>query len=128
MFNLDADVSKFDEGIWEEFGGSSFLIAHISNTRFQRALAKYQLPHRRKIQEGTLDPEKNKEIVAKAMSEAILLNWKNVCQGDKKVVDYTPDLGFKALMKDAEFRDFVTEVAMSTAKFKSEEVEELGKP
>lgn len=128
MLNIDADVSKFDEGIWEDFDGSSFLIAHISNARFQRALAKYQLPHRRKIQEGTIDPEVNKQIVAKAMSEAILLDWKKVVKADKSPVDYTPDLGYKALMRDPDFRDFVTEVAMSTAKFKAEEVEELGKP
>lgn len=125
MFNIDADLSKLDAGVWTDFQGSRFLIAHTSSTKFQRALARHQLPFRRKINEGTLDPEKNKEIVAKAMSEAILLDWENVANKEGPV-KYTPALAYAALMRDAEFRDFVSEFAMTMTNFKAAEVEALG--
>lgn len=128
MFQIDADLSSLESGVWEEYQGSRFLIAHISNSKFQRALAKYQLPHRRKIAEGTLDPEKNKEIVARAMAEGVLLGWDNVIDAKKQQVQYTPALAFQALMRDPEFRDFVSEYAMAMTNFKSAEVDEVGKP
>jgi len=128
MFQIDADLSSLESGVWEEYQDSKFLIAHISNVKFQRALARYQQPHRRKITEGTLDPEKNKEIVARAMSEAVLLDWKNVVDASKQEVKYTPQLAYQALMRDPEFRDFVSEFAMAMSNFKSAEVDEMGKP
>lgn len=128
MFQIDADLSSLESGVWEEYQGSRFLIAHISNSRFQRALAKYQLPHRRKIAEGTLDPEKNKEIVARAMSEGVLLGWEHVVDAQKQEVKYTPQLAYQVLMRDPEFRDFVSEYAMAMTNFKAAEVDEVGKP
>jgi len=128
MFQIDADLSSLESGVWEEYQGSKFLIAHISNSRFQRALAKYQLPHRRKIAEGTLDPEKNKEIVARAMADGVLLGWENVVDAKKQQVQYTSALAYQALMRDPEFRDFVSEYAMAMTNFKSAEVDEVGKP
>lgn len=127
MFQIDADLSALDAGVWEEYQGSKFLIAHISNSKFQRALARYQLPHRRKIADGTIDPDKNKEIVARAMSEGVLLGWSNVIDAVKQEVKYTPQLAYAALMRDPEFRDFVSEFAMAMSNFKSTEVEEVGK-
>lgn len=127
MFQIDADLSSLESGVWEEYQGSRFLIAHISNSRFQRALAKYQLPHRRKIAEGTLDPEKNKEIVARAMSEGVLLGWEHVVDAQKQEVKYTPQLAYQVLMRDPEFRDFVSEYAMAMTNFKAAEVDEVGK-
>lgn len=126
MFQIDADLSSLETGVWEEYQGSKFLIAHISNSKFQRALAKYQLPHRRKIAEGTLDPEKNKEIVARAMADGVLLGWERVIDAKKQEVKYTPKLAYEALMRDPEFRDFVSEYAMAMTNFKSTEVEEVG--
>mgnify|MGYP001767367052 CR=1 FL=1 len=126
MFNIDADLSNLEKGVWAEYRGSNFLIAHTSSPKFQRSLARHQLPVRRKLNEGTLDPEKNKEIVARAMSESILLDWKDVVDGDKKAVPYTPELAFKALMRDPEFRDFVTEFAMAISNFRDAEVSEMG--
>ena len=54
MFQIDKDLSALDKGVWTEWSGSSFLIAHISNMKFQRALSRLQQPHRRKIEQGTI--------------------------------------------------------------------------
>ena len=127
MFQIDADLSSLDTGVWEEFKGSKFLIAHISNSNFQRALTRYQQPYRRKIADGTIDPEKNKEILAKALSEAILLDWTDVIDKSGQPVKYTKALAFSAIMRDPEFRDFVSEFAMAMSNFRSSEIDDLGK-
>lgn len=127
--DFDADLTTVDTGVWRDFDGSSFLIAHMSTIRFQRSLSRYQQPHRRKIESGTLDPQVSKEITCKAMAEGVLLDWRGV--GSKKSgesdVPYSVEAGYKALMGNAEFRDFVSFTAMDLANFRQDEVEELGK-
>ncbi len=125
-FVYDADLTAIDAGVWLEFSGSKFLIAHMTNLKFQRALARLQQPHRKKIENGTLDPGVNKQIVCKALSEAIVLGWKDVIAKSGQPVEYSPEAAFTALMKNGEFRDFVSDSAMNLTNFREEEVEELG--
>ena len=127
MLEFDADIETIDNGIWMPYEGSKFLIAHMSNKKFQRALARNQQPYRKKLENGTLDPEINKAALCKSMAEGILLDWKDVVsKGSKTPVTYTVDNACTALMKNVEFRDFISEVAMNMANFKSEEVQDLG--
>ena len=126
---FDADLNTVDTGVWQKFDGSEFLIAHMSNMRFQRALSRLQQPHRRRIETSTLDPQVNKEILCRAMAEGILLDWRGVkSKENQNDVPYTPDNGYRALMGNADFRDFVSFIAMEMANFRASEVEELGKP
>jgi predicted amino acid racemase len=128
MFKFDADLSTCETGVWVNFEGSSFLVAHISNMRFQRALARLQQPHRKKIEAGSLDPQVHREVICKAMAEAILLDWKDVGSirgGD--VVKYSSANALAALMGNTEFRDFISEFATNLSNYRSEEVEDLGK-
>jgi hypothetical protein len=125
--DFDADLTSTDSGVWEEFEGSEFLIAHMSNMKFQRALARLQQPHRRKIENGTLDPEVNKKVLCRAMAEGLVLDWRKVTtKKDKTEVPYSSDNCFRSLMGNAEFRDFVSGFAMELTNFKNAEVEELG--
>lgn len=124
---FDADLSTVDTGVWGEFEGSKFLIAHISNMRFQRALSRLQQPHRRKIESGQLDPETNRSIVCKAMAEGILLDWTGVTMKDGKEVTYNSGNAYQVLMGNPEFRDWVSEFATNLANFRANEVEEVGK-
>ena len=130
MFKFDADLTSVDTGVWQEFQGSKFLIAHISNSKFQRALARYQQPHRRKIEEGRLDPEINKDMLCRAMAEGILLDWADVTSKsgskDGVKIEYTTANAYKSLKGNLEFRDFVSDFAISLANFRDAEVEELG--
>jgi hypothetical protein len=126
MFKFDADTPNLDTGAWTEFQGSKFLIAHISNMRFQRALARLQQPHRRKLEAGTLDPQVNKDILCKAMAEGILIGWENVANSKGEVTAYSPQAAFIALSKSADFRDFVSEFATNLSNFRAEELEDMG--
>lgn len=127
MFKFDADITSVDTGVWAEFDGSSFLIAHISNMKFQRALARLQQPHRRKIEAGTLDPQTNKNVLCQAMAEGILLDWKGVGSvAAKDEVPYTIENAVTALKKSTELRDFVSDFALNLSNFRQVEVEDLG--
>lgn len=126
MFKFNADTSKLAEGSWFNYQGSEILIAHLSNIKFQRTLAKLQQPFRKKLEAGTLDPKVQRDILAQAMSEAIVLDWKKVVDKDGVETPYTPKNALIALQNDPEFRDFVAECAANAAAFRDDEKEEVG--
>lgn len=126
MFQFDADNETLDQGTWVPYMGSEFLVAHISSMKFQRALNRLQLPHRKKIADGTLDPEIQRDVTCRAMAEAILLDWRKVADSKGQVVEFSKERALTALRKDPEFRDFISETAMSMAHFRKEEAEQLG--
>jgi hypothetical protein len=126
MYKFDADNPLIDDGIWREHDGASFLIAHITNDKFQRALAKHQQPHRKAIDEKRLDPVIGKDLLCKAMSEGLLLDWKNVGSIKGQSVAYSSKAGYTALRGDPALRDFVTDVATELSNFVQAEVEEVG--
>lgn len=123
---FDADLSAVDDGVWKKYEGSEFLIAHISNMKFQRALSRLQQPHRRKLQEGTLDPKVNQSIVCEAMAEGVLLGWRGVKTSKGDDVAFSKENALSVLKRDPGFRDWVTEVSTQMANFREEEVESLG--
>lgn len=123
---FDSDLSSVDSGVWKKYEGSEFLVAHISNMKFQRALSKHQQPYRRKLQEGALDPKINQAVVCKAMAEGVLLNWRNVTTTKKEEVPYTLENAVQLLSRDPAFRDWITEVSTQMANYRTEEVEALG--
>lgn len=123
---FDADLSSVDDGVWKSYNGSDFRVAHISNTKFQRALARLQQPYRRKLQEGSLDPKINQDIVCQAMSEGVLLDWNKVVTKKGVAVEYSKENAHTLLKRDPEFRDWVTEIATQMANYREEEVEALG--
>ncbi len=128
MFNIDEiTIDKENDGVWSTFKGSQFLIASSGATKFQRMWAKLQMPHRRAIDKKKLDPTIQLDIMAKAMSNTLLLDWKDVIDTDGNKVDFDTARAFKAIRGNAEFRDFLTEFSTEIENYISEEKEELGK-
>ena len=71
MFNIDeTTVDKEESGVWADFKGSKLLITSSGNTKFQRMFSKLQVPHRRAIDKGSLDPTTQLDIMTKAMSHS----------------------------------------------------------
>ena len=127
MINIDNDVSLLDEGVWTEFNGSKLKIAHSSNSAFQRALSRRQQPHRRKIEQGTADPQVLRDVMCQAMADALVVDWKEVTDKSGASIAYTPELGYKALKNNPDLREYVTEFSTNLDNFRTEEVNELGK-
>lgn len=126
MFIFDEKLASIDQGVWVKYEGSEFLVAHSSNLKFQRALARLQSPHRRKIDKGVMDPGEMKNILCRAIAEAILMDWKNVKSKSGDVVAYDVEKGFQALRNSDEFRDFIQEFSTEIANFKESEEKDLG--
>jgi hypothetical protein len=129
MFNVDqTTIDSENDGVWAEFKGSEFLIASTGSTRFQRLFAKLQLPHQRDIRKNRLDPEVQLDIMAKAMSKTLLLDWKNVVNNDGELVEYDADTAFKVLKNNSGLRQFVSDFALELENYVEETKEDLGKP
>lgn len=126
MFSIDSDLSAISDGTWTSWRGSKFKIAHISNIRFQRVLAKLQQPFRIKLEKGTLDPKTNRDLVCQAMAEAVLIDWSDVTNSKKESVPYSTEAALQAMQHDPEFRDFVSEFASNIANYRADEVEDMG--
>lgn len=124
--NIDRDRSKQEKGVWTKFGDSSFKIASSNATAFQRSLNRLQAPYRKKIEKGTLDPKISRDILCEAMASALLLDWKDVVDSDNQNVEYTPELGKRALLNNDDLREYVQEFAMDMENFRQEEMKEEG--
>lgn len=128
MFNVDSKTAdREQDGVWVTFRDSEFLIAHINNNKFQKLYTRLLLPHRKAVDKKNLDPEIQLDIMAKAMSKHLLLDWKNVVNSKGEPVTYTVEIADRVLRDNTEFRDFVLEVAQDIANFREEEKEDLGK-
>ena len=128
MFNIDeTTVDKEESGVWTQFKGSDFLIASSGAKGFQRLWSKLQLPHRKAIDKGRLDPDTQLELMAKALSQTVILDWKNVVDNKGNDIEFSKATAYDVLKKNSEFREFVTEFATELSNFVSEEKEDLGK-
>lgn len=127
MFNFDHTTERAEnEGIWVEYQGSKFLIAHQNNIKFQREFARLQAPHAKKIMRGRLDPETALDIMCKSLAHGVLLDWKSVKNSKKEDVPYTKDNAASLLARNGEFRDFVHNTSLDYDEFKREVAEEMG--
>lgn len=127
MINIDNDVSLTETGTWTDFNGSKLKIAHSSNVVFQRVLARKQQPHRRKIEQGSVDPQLMKDIMCQAMAEGLIIDWSGVTDKAGNEVKYSIDNGYKALKNNPDLREFVTEFSTNLDNFRNEAIENMGK-
>lgn len=126
MLNFESENLRSENGVWTEWRGGQFLIAHMSSISFQRALSRAQQPYRKKIEAGTLDPLLLRKVTCQAMSEGMLLDWKDVVDKSGQQVKYEPAHGLRMLQNNAEFREFVSDFAMQLTNFHNDAVEEVG--
>lgn len=113
--------NKQTSGVWAKFGDSEFLVAHMGNLKFQRVISRLQAPHRFKIQKGTLDPAVARTILCRAMSEAIILDWRQVINSEGQDVPFSVESCEMALTNNDELRDWVQEFSSDLQNYKSEE-------
>lgn len=127
MFNIDTNtVEQEKKGVWKDYKGSKFLIAHTNNPGFQKLYSRLQLPHRKAIDKGRLDPDISLDIIVKSLSKHVLLDWKDVVDNSGNSVPYSIESAEKVLRTNTEFREFVTEVSTDIGQFVEEERKELG--
>ena len=128
MFDLSKSTAEQEKlGVWATFGEGKFKIAHTNNMVFQRELTRLQSPYRKKIEKGNLDPKIQLEVMCKAMSKGLLLDWKDVGSGGKPI-PFDEDTAFDVLLRNSELREFVQDFALDLENFREEDIEDSGKP
>lgn len=127
MINIDQVNPLLTEGVWTEFEGSRFLVTHMSNVAFQRAVMRRQAPYKSKIEKGTLDPAITRKLMSQAMADALVLDWKDVTGEDKQPVAFSTEACFKALQNHHDLRDFLSEFAMNLDNFAQEAKDKMSK-
>lgn len=125
--NIDNDNTLLTSGVWATYGDSKFLVTHMSNVAFQRAVMRRQAPHRRKIEAGTLDPQISRDLMVQAMADELVKDWGGVVDGAGNEVPFGRDVFIKALKNNPDLQDFISEFAMNLDNFRNEEKEELKK-
>lgn len=126
MINVDSEFNKAKDGVWADFEGSRFLIAHMSSLRFQRKLANLRQPHLSKINRNTIDPKLSQEITCKAMAGTILLGWDQVINGSGEPVEFDDELAAKVLIKQPDLREFISDFATNLEHFRDEALNDAG--
>jgi len=127
MLDFDeSTVDKESDGVWQEYEGSEFRIAHMGNMGFQREFARLQRPYKRDIAKDRLDPSTAQKIMCQAMAKHVLLDWRNV-KGKDGEVAYSTEKAYSLLNRNSSFRRFVVDFATELDNFRAEELEEVGK-
>ena len=124
LFGTDSSMEQ--SGIWLEYGEfGRFLVARAggSNSRFTKSMERLSRPHRRQIQNETLDESIANELLLKAFAESVILRWEGITDSDGKDLPFTRDNVIK-LFKDLPdlFID-IREQAAKAANFQAAEVE-----
>ncbi|AAX84860.1 hypothetical protein [Xanthomonas phage Xp15] len=124
MFEISEQPNeKLEEGVWAEYQGGQFLIAYAGGVKFQRRMTALRKPFRRQEERGDqIDPAVLRKITCQAISEVILLDWKEVASKGEPV-PYSREMAFKALVNDERFRNFVMEHSMELQNFEESERE-----
>ncbi len=124
--NVDQKRTAQERGVWTSFGGSKFKVVHSGSIKFQRTLNRLQQPYRRKIDKGSLDPEVSRKILCEAMATGILLDWKDVVDGQGQEVPFSSDVAEKALLNNDDLREYIQDFAMDLENYRAEEIVETG--
>ncbi len=112
------------EGVWTKLaaGEAEYLIARKYNKKYNQLFNQMTKPYQSLLARGGAIPQgKDTQIMARAMSETILLNWRGVKRGGAEVA-YTKDLAYEAL-KIRDFRLVVDAFSDNMDNYRAEAVE-----
>jgi hypothetical protein len=124
-FATDLDLEE--DGVWIDIGdGGSLLVARLGNPKYREYLRKASKGLRSSIRNKSISEELSDEILLKAMSETILLDWKGIDDDNGKPIKYTKETCLKLLTDLRDFRLLVTEIASEQQSFRREVTDKEG--
>ena len=81
-FSFDETLSV--EGVWVPIGdGAELLVARMNNSKYRKHLRRALLPYTRRG--GTMSEKQNREVLADATANCILLDWKGMSEDGNKL-------------------------------------------
>lgn len=116
------DKSKELNGVWFDFEGSRFLVARWENHNMRERFETLKAPYKRKFERGE-SAEKLQELMIKAASECVLLDWEGVQNLEGESVTYEPKHGEVALTESRRLRDAITAFSLEEENYFKDMVE-----
>jgi hypothetical protein len=129
LSEVKVDGKTQSEGVWVEHDTeTSFLVARMGNPKFKQRFGALMAPHQRRYDAGKLSNEMQSQIMAKAVSETILLGWKGL-QMDGKELKYSTEKAYEILADPTaeEFLALILEYAQDNERFRNAKLEEMAK-
>lgn len=79
------------EGVILDYGAFQITVARAggSNKKFQKVLSDLAKPHMLSMKNQTMDQDLQDRLMVEAYAEAIILNWKGVCDESGKKIPFT---------------------------------------
>tara|TARA_R110000824_G_scaffold20947_10_gene78619 strand:+ start:10 stop:414 length:405 start_codon:yes stop_codon:yes gene_type:complete len=115
------------KGVWVDYEmGIQFKIAKMGNPKFQAKVRELSAPHIKQIRNDGLPQDKMEAIQLEAVSETILVGWKNIEGDDGKAMRYSAKRA-KEILGDAELLsiyEFVLTEATKQANYTVEVAED----
>lgn len=122
-FKLDKAAKQ--DGVWIDMGGdAAFLIASFDNPSFTDAFRKATKPYNDLGKE--IDDEAQLEIMARTMSQFIVLDWRGVFD-DKAELEYSQDNCYRLLKELEWIRSKLIAEAQKLENFRTKATEETSK-
>lgn len=123
------DKSREIDGVWIEVAeGLELLLARYGNKRFQNALQRYGRKIRNRVRTGNVDVDEMRKITARAMSECVVLDWKNLTETDETgkdvPVEYSSEKAYEYLTTMPDFYDLVVELSSDMEAYREETLAE----
>lgn len=128
MFGTDKALEE--RGVWLELDGEvSFLIARIGHTgcAYNRLIRAKFKPHRRRIENDTLDDEVVRKIQAEVFAKTALLDWKGVTDKDGNKLPFSKEKAEELLLELPELADILFNFARDYVNYRQEEMEDEAK-
>jgi len=121
-----ADVDRQKDGVWVEYGDCSVLIAFAGdgNPRYEKSMERETRPYRRyldsdkMIMSESMKKQVNEAVVA-AYAKSVVLDWKNVKEGDT-VLEFSPKECKRVMLKLPAFFSDVREYAGNISNYQAE--------
>lgn len=117
------DQTLESEGIWfmisDEVGFKIRRFGGANSHRIKAAMAKHYKPYARQIENGTLDPDKEKDIMLKVFIESCMLDWKGV-EIDGELKDYSKEIAIPFFQELPELADTLSQYALDSKNFRED--------
>lgn len=116
------DDTLVTEGAPFNYLGVKLFVARANNEKFRRIFRRLSKPHQRQIEAESLSEDISDDIMCKAISQAILVDWDSTTFPNN--LAYSVDNAYMLLMDDEDCRSAVMEFARTEQNYYIQEVEE----
>lgn len=114
------------EGTWVPYKKSEFLVARLGNKQYADKLSSLYEKNRKKIEAGGEEADRlNTDLMIEVLATTILKGWKNVAYRGAQM-NYSVENATK-LLRHAEFRKVITEIASDVENYRAKLEEEQEK-